>query len=83
MIEFSGHLSGYAENYFHKKSRELGQKILFTSMLLLLPMVLHIGSRIDSYLPILSYCALFLVVLFLTLVPKGKKERLEITHKKI
>lgn len=83
MIEFNGYLNGAAEEYFHKKTRILGRNILLMGVLILLPAIISFGIKINSWSLILGYCSLFLVIPILTMIPKGNKEKISITPKKI
>lgn len=83
MIEFNGYLSGAAEEYFHKNSMVLGQRIVLICMALLLPAILRLGMRMGNYLIVGIYCSLFIIIPLLAHIPRSKKERKGITPKKI
>lgn len=83
MIEFKGYLNGSAEKYFYKKTRIVGQNILLTGALILLPAIVSVGIKTKNWVLLLGYCSLFLIIPLLLLIPKSKKERIAITPKKI
>ena len=83
MIEFSGYLNGAAEKHFHKKAKILGQKILLSSVLILLPAIISISIRMKTCGVVIAYCSLFIIIPLLVLIPKRKKERVAITPKKV
>ena len=82
-MEFTGYLTGDAEKYFHKRMRVLGQNILLASMLLLSPAIVIFSIRFRSEVMILIYLASLVTTFLLTLIPKSKKEKREITPRKI
>ena len=83
MIEFNGYLTGSAEEYFQKRSKTIGLKIGFAAMILLLPATVIVWLRTRISLFPYLYTAGFLGFLLIAIIPRGKKERLGLTPKKI
>ena len=83
MIEFRGRLTGAAERHFHKKSNTLAQNLFLFSMILLSPLLLPITWLLGNYLVVYVYCVIFVVIPLVVRIPKGKKEKLELTPKRV
>ena len=75
MIKFDGHLTGRAEKHFHKRARELGQKIILLAELFLLPVAIYISWGLRSWQVIVGYLLLFGFIFLLTFIPKSAKEK--------
>lgn len=82
-MEFSGRLTGAAEKHFYKRSRILGQKIIFLSALLIAPSIVSFAIRFKKWSSVAVFVGLFMCIMLLVSIPKSKKERSQITPKKI
>lgn len=82
-MEFNGHLTGMAEKHFFKQSRILGQKIILWCALLIAPGVLSFAIRSNNWSAVTVFVGLFMCIMVLVSIPRGKKERAQITPKKI
>ncbi len=83
MIEFNGYLTGFAEKHFFRKSRILGQNILLVSSFIILPAIVSVAIRIQNWTPILIWLFAFAGIPLIVMIPKGKKEKIQITPKRI
>ena len=83
MIEFNGYLTEKAEKHFIKKARELGQKIISIVMLLLFPSACYFTIKAEDSLYVRLFLLLFVGLLLITYIPKGKKEHKSLTPKRI
>lgn len=82
-IEFNGLLTGEAEKYFRKKSVKFGLGIILVALGLFLPGVIALGvfGGIEEIL--FAYLALSVFLIAFAILPKGKKNRVSLTPKKI
>ena len=82
-IEFSGLLTGESEKYFHNKAVKFGLGIILTALGLFLPGVIALGvfGGIEEIL--YGYLAISVFLIAFCILPKGKKNRIAITPKKI
>ena len=83
MIEFNGYLTGNAENYFHKRSRILGQKIVLYGLLLFAPGIVSFAFWLKDLSFIAVFLSMLVCVMLFTFIPKEKKEKHRLTPKKI
>lgn len=83
MIEFSGYINGKAEKHFIKKARELGQNIISVVMLLLFPSACYFTIKAEDSLYIKLFLVLFIGLILIAYIPKGKKEQRALTPKRI
>lgn len=82
-IEFNGMITGEAEKFYWKKSRDLGLKVLLVSIALVSPTFVMIGIQIHSHIPILiCVCMLFLAPV-LVHIPQSRKQKEEFTPRRI
>ena len=83
MIEFKGYISGPAEKAFWRKSR----KIVFAGYLVVLPaifpMLFLFGNLFQSKTFVYAFAIFFALVPLTLFIPKGKKEKQEMTPKRI
>ena len=83
MIEFDGYISGKAEKYFLKKSRNLGFGVIMISMLLVLPVIIFWGIKTENSF-LVKLCLIIAPIVPSTLMfPKSKKEKMMILPQKI
>ncbi len=83
MIEFDGYLHESAEKHFWKKSAKMGQKVFILSLALLSPAVIIPSIISENWWILIFYGLLFIFIPLLTRIPKSKKEKFEMTPKKI
>ena len=82
-IEFTGLLTGDAEKYFYKKTAKFGLGIILIALALFLPGVIALGvfGSIEEIL--YGYLAISVFLIAFGILPKGKKNRISLTPKKI
>ncbi len=83
MIEFTGYITGEAEKHYRKKERRFGRNLLWFSMLLLSPIVIPMLVSLHWWGMLILYCALFCAVPLIVCIPQSKKEKQNVTPKKI
>ena len=83
MIEFNGYLSGNAEKHFFHKARDYAQTLLLVGAVFALPVAGILGAQMHTWIPLGVNGALFLIIPLLVRIPKGKREKISITPKKI
>lgn len=83
MIEFNGYISEKAEKHFRKKGIILGQNIMLFGVAIILPIIILLTMETKNWLILFLYCSLFIIIPILVRIPKGKKEQLSITPKRI
>ncbi len=83
MIEFKGMISGNAEKYFFKRTRNLAIKILLVSeILVLFPFALYM-IRTVNWVGLAAIGIAFCCVPLLACIPKSKKEKKMLLPKRI
>lgn len=83
MIEFNGRINGEAEKRFLYRARVLGQNILLIGLLLVSPTFVFIAVKFNYWPFLLWFFIMFLAIILLSRIPKGKKEIEKIIPKKI
>ncbi len=83
IIEFNGYITGLAEKYFWKKSRRVARIVFVLATLFFAPIVIIVGLNILGWAIYLWYLALLISIILLSLIPVGKKHKLNFTPKKV
>ncbi|MBO5417421.1 MAG: hypothetical protein J6A50_02310 [Clostridia bacterium] len=83
MIIFDGYITGNSEKRFRQKSITLGQNIMLLSLTLFFPAVLHLSLKLKSWIIILLYGLMFIIIPLGARIPNSAKEKKAITPKKI
>jgi len=83
MIEFNGYITGDAERFFWNNSRKWVRNLLFTTFLILLPVILFIAVKEKYWELLIAYTVICLTTPLLLLIPKSKNEKADFTPKRI
>lgn len=83
MIEFTGVITGEAEKYHRKKERRFGRNLLWLSMILVSPLAVTMCVLMHWWGMLIIYGALFCAVPLLCCIPQSKKEKQNVTPKRI
>lgn len=83
MIEFNGYITGEAEKHFKKRCIIIGLNMVFVSLTMLSPAVFILAFKLANWLVVGVYCSLFIIIPALSIIPKGRREQIAITPKKI
>ncbi len=82
-IEFNGYISGAAERYFWKKTRQLGEKALLFGALFMFPMIVVIAISTKFVEICIVYLLAILAIPILSRIPKSKREKLRLLPNRI
>lgn len=82
-FDFNGVLTGEAEKYFWKKSRDFGLKIMLISVALVSPTFLLISIQIHSHIPITICGCMFVLTPLLVHIPQSRKQKEGFTPRRI
>jgi len=84
MIEFTGFISGVAEKFYFKEARKNTLKILFITLIILLPVAIFIAIKMQNWMIVgIPPIGLLLFYIILCIVPQSKNEKKKILPKKI
>ena len=89
MIEFDGEISGIAKKFRFKREWQLGIKILFIALTILLPFVTFLFYKlwelykVEMWETLPLYCSMYVIIPLVTLVINDKKTNKDLNTQKI
>ena len=89
MIEFDGEISGIAKKFRFKREWQLGIKILFIALTILLPFVTFLFYKlwelykVEMWETLPLYCSMYVIIPLATLVINDKKTNKDLNTQKI
>ena len=83
MIEFKGKISGKTEKYFWRVSSLFVLRLVYAVLSIFVPVVVLLSVKMKSFVPVILYLVLFIVVGLTAFIPKSAKEKEKLLPRRV